>query len=81
MVGNTPITSVSQTKFSSENLTSLDQQRAECFCIPLFRSRNHSLSVTTCAFQAVYVSWVHELKKLLLFKLGLYYSVHSVDIY
>lgn len=81
MVGNTPITSVSQTKFSSENLTSLDQQRAECFCIPLIWGRNHSLSVTTCAFQTVYVSWVHELKKLLFFKLGLYYLFHSVDIY
>lgn len=29
MVGNTPVTSVSQTKFGTQNLTSLDEQRAK----------------------------------------------------
>lgn len=49
---------------------------------PLIWGRNHSLSLTTCAFQTVYIMgpWA-KLRKLHLFKLDWFYSFYSVDIY
>lgn len=46
------------------------------FHIPL--TQGHNLSLTTCAFQTL--SWGHELRKLLLFKLEWFYLFDSVHI-